>query len=92
MSAIDIDAILELSCLAITDERKEEFGQQLTTILEYMDVLKGVTANASDEFQWPLSKEVVLREDVPLDFSHKCIEKNAPDFAKHCFRVPKILS
>ncbi|MEK9726963.1 MAG: Asp-tRNA(Asn)/Glu-tRNA(Gln) amidotransferase subunit GatC [Candidatus Margulisiibacteriota bacterium] len=91
MSNIDVDSILDLSCLAITDERKKEFSGQLQKILDYMSVLNNVDQLPDPQFEWPISKDVVTREDVPKLFEHPLVEQNAPDFKSGGFSVPRII-
>ena len=92
MSSIDLDPIIELSCLEITEENKIAFKQQLDKILDYMSVINGVEDEASSEFEWPINKDVLVREDKPVSFSHDLVEKNAPEFRDGCFVVPKTLN
>ena len=91
MSNIDVDSILELSCLSITDERKQAFTEQLEKVLDYMGILNNVEADSSDAFAWPINQSVVTREDSPKSFQHPLVEKNAPDFKAGGFSVPRIV-
>ena len=89
--SIDVDSILELSCLAITDERKKEFTDQLEKVLDYMSVLNNVSDTPNDLFEWPINKQVVTRADIPQAFHHLLVEQNAPDFKEGGFSVPRIV-
>ena len=89
---MDVDSILELSCLSITEERKKEFSDQLETVLDYMTVLNKVTQTPDPAYEWPIHKSVVGREDVPESFDHPLIKENAPEYKDGGFSVPKILS
>ena len=91
MSSMDINSILDLSHLNITDERKKEFSNQIEKILDYMSVLENVKEPADPNFEWPLHKDVVDRLDDPKSFSHVLVEKNAPDFKDGGFSVPRIV-
>lgn len=91
MSNIDVDPILELSALSLTDKRKQEFSHQIESILDYMSVLNNVEEYPKDEYQWPISKHVVARDDLPKSFKHSLVEKNAPDFKFGGFSVPRIV-
>ena len=91
MSSIDLDPIVELSSLEISPENKQAFQQQLDKILNYMSVLNTVTTQPSSKFEWPLNKDVLVRDDKPVSFSHNLVEKNAPEFKSNSFVVPKIL-
>ncbi|MGC6366939.1 MAG: Asp-tRNA(Asn)/Glu-tRNA(Gln) amidotransferase subunit GatC [Candidatus Marinamargulisbacteria bacterium] len=91
MSSMDINSILELSHLNITDERKAEFSNQIGKILDYMSVLENVKEPASADYEWPLHKDVVERQDEPQSFSHDLVKENAPDFKDGGFSVPRIV-
>ena len=86
-----MDSILELSCLAITSERKKEFTDQLEKVIDYMSVLNNVNDVPDDAFEWPINKDVVTRMDVPKSFQHPLVEENAPDFKNGGFSVPRIV-
>jgi len=91
MSNIDVNAILELSCLNLTDDRKAEFTGQLEKVLDYMSVLNNVNETPDTKYEWPISKDVVTREDAPKSFEHPLVEENAPDFKEGGFSVPRIV-
>ena len=91
MSSIDLNPIIELSSLEISTNDKQAFQKQLDKILNYMSVLNTVTKKPSSEFEWPLNKDVLVRDDKPVSFSHNLVEKNAPEFKSNSFVVPKIL-
>ena len=92
MSSIELDPIIELSCLEISDSNKVAFSKQIDDVLNYMAVINNVKQVASDDFQWPIHKDVVIRPDAPKPFSHDLVAENAPEFSDGCFVVPKILS
>ena len=92
MSTIDVDSIIELCCLSLTNERKQEFSVQIEKVLDYMTVLNNVTKVPDRSFEWPIHKDVVGREDVPESFAHPLVKENAPEYKSGGFSVPKILS
>ena len=92
MSEIDIDTILELSGLRITDERKKAFSNQLDKVLDYISVLNNVTQEPKTEFEWPINKNTVERTDTPKAFQHPLVKENAPNYTDDGFSVPKIIS
>ena len=92
MSSIEIDPIIELSCLEISPDNKSAFKQQLESILDYMSVINQVEHESNPDFEWPINKNVLLRKDESVDFSHDLVSKNAPEFRDDCFVVPKILN
>ena len=92
MSMIDIDSILELSCLSITDDRKQEFSDQLDSVLDYMSVLNKVDKIPNPAYEWPIQKEMVDREDISQLFQHDLVQENAPEYKPGGFSVPRIIS
>ena len=92
MSSIEIDPIIELSCLEITPENKAAFEKQLNDILSYMSVIKGVKDVPNSDYEWPINKDVLTRKDEAVSFSHDLVSENAPNFRDGCFVVPKILN
>tara|TARA_A100000164_G_C21278347_1_gene483421 strand:+ start:150 stop:428 length:279 start_codon:yes stop_codon:yes gene_type:complete len=92
MSSIEIDPIIELSCLEITPKNKSAFKHQLEDILEYMSVINQVDHEPNSDFQWPINKDVLVRKDESVEFSHELVSENAPEFRDGCFVVPKILN
>lgn len=92
MSSIELDPIIELSCLEITSENKAAFKKQLEDILNYMSVIKGVEEVPNSNYEWPINKDVLTRKDESVSFSHELVSENAPNFRDGCFVVPKILN
>lgn len=92
MSSIELDPIIELSCLEISTENKAAFKKQLEDILEYMSVINSVDETINPDYEWPINKDVLVRKDEPVSFSHELVSENAPEFRDGCFVVPKILN
>ena len=55
-----------------------------------MSVLENVKEAADPNFEWPLHKDVVDRQDDPQSFS-TWLKKNAPDFKDGGFSVLRIV-
>tara|TARA_A100001015_G_scaffold151238_1_gene167716 strand:- start:5885 stop:6178 length:294 start_codon:yes stop_codon:yes gene_type:complete len=91
INASIIDHIEQLCCLSIKEEKKDAFSAQLNRVLDYMTVLNAVEEDPSPEFEWPLQKDAIMRDDVATHFSHPLVNQNAPDHQDGCFVVPKIL-
>ncbi len=91
MSQIDVDAICKLSCLNITDERKKEFTEQIEQVLDYMSILNKVDVVPHSDYEWPIHKDVLVRDDDPKSFQHPLVKENAPEYKEGGFSVPKIL-
>jgi len=92
MSMIDVDSILELCYLSLTDDRKQAFSVQIEKVLDYMAVLNNVKNIPDPSFEWPIHKDIVGREDVSESFDHPLVKDNAPEYKSGGFFVPKILS
>jgi len=92
ISLEEVEYVARLSRLALTDEEKKLFVQQLDSILKYVEKLNELeTSNVETTFH-VLSLRNVFREDevrdsIPLEDAIA----NAPDRIESFFRVPKIV-
>lgn len=88
----EVEYVARLSRLALNDEEKEVFGEQLDSILKYVEKLNELdTSNVEPTFH-VLSVKNVFREDVvkqsiPLEDALA----NAPDRVEDFFKVPRIV-
>jgi aspartyl-tRNA(Asn)/glutamyl-tRNA(Gln) amidotransferase subunit C len=87
----DLDHVIALSHLAIEPSRKEAYLAKLQQVLTYMDQLKQVDVEGVSPSSHALAHSTRLREDVVVAQPELLLEKNAPLFESHAFRVPKIL-
>jgi len=89
---ISIDHIANLARLSLSGEEREMFGNQLESILSYMDTLNELDTGAIEPTSHVLAIRNVTREDV--NTPSLCREDalaNAPDKTEKFYRVPKII-
>lgn len=82
--------ISSLSKLSIDEDEKEDYKNELSKIITYMDKLNEVDTSGMD-FTHVLDNKNVFRRDVPKEsISREEILKNAPN-ENGCFKVPKVM-
>ena len=83
--------VAKLARLALTEEEKELYTEQLSKILDYIDQLNEVNTEGIEPMTQPIPTVNVMREDVvKKQFTREAILKNAPHEEYGFFRVPKI--
>ncbi|MBN2058487.1 MAG: Asp-tRNA(Asn)/Glu-tRNA(Gln) amidotransferase subunit GatC [Candidatus Saganbacteria bacterium] len=89
---IDVDHVAKLARLGLGPEEKKLFGQQLSAILEYAEVLQKLDTDKVAPTSHAIPMSNVLREDKvsPCD-NVDDILANGPEQEEHMFRVPRIL-
>jgi len=87
-----IQHIAVLSRLNLSEEEKDLFGFQLSSILDYMDQLNELDTRETEPTSHVLSLSNVMRDDI-LTSSLPGEEalKNAPSRSQNFYRVPKII-
>jgi aspartyl-tRNA(Asn)/glutamyl-tRNA(Gln) amidotransferase subunit C len=92
LSKEEIEHIAILARLSLTEEEKELFGAQLSSILDYMEKLNELDTEHIEPTSHVLSISNVMREDVPRDSIPRADAlSNAPDRTDKFYRVPKII-
>ena len=92
LSKQEVEHVAKLARLAITDEEKERYSQQLSNILTYIEKLKELDTSKVEPTSHVLPMKNIFREDeVRPSLPREEILKNAPDRAEEFFRVPKII-
>jgi aspartyl-tRNA(Asn)/glutamyl-tRNA(Gln) amidotransferase subunit C len=92
LSKKEIEHIAMLARLSLTEEEKELFGAQLSSILDYMEKLNELDTEHIEPTSHVLSISNVMREDAPRDSIPKeDALSNAPDRTDKFYRVPKII-
>ena len=92
LSLDQVEHVAELAQLALTDEEKERFREQLSSILAYANRLQQVDTDDIPPTATVLPLENVMRDDkvrpsLPLD----AVLANAPATENDCFQVPVVL-
>jgi len=92
ISKEEIEHIAMLARLSLTEEEKELFGVQLSSILDYMETLNELDTEHIEPTSHVLSLFNVMREDKPRDsIPREDALSNAPDRTEKFYRVPKII-
>ena len=88
----DVQYIANLARLQVTEEEAKSYAKDMSSILEYMELLNEVdTSNVK-----PLEHVIDLDSRFRIDkaeqpLSHEDALKNAPDADSDYFRVPKVI-
>jgi aspartyl-tRNA(Asn)/glutamyl-tRNA(Gln) amidotransferase subunit C len=87
-----IQHIAVLSRLNLSEEEKDLFGSQLSSILDYVDQLNELDTRETEPTSHVLSLSNVMRDDI-LTSSLPGEEalKNAPSRSENFYRVPRII-
>jgi len=95
MSKLDIsqiEHIAKLSKLELTEEEKELYSQQLSSVLEYVEQLQEIDTENVEPTANVTGLSNVWREDKieKSDVKHSDIAQNAPEFKDGSFVVPGV--
>jgi aspartyl-tRNA(Asn)/glutamyl-tRNA(Gln) amidotransferase subunit C len=92
LSREDVQHVAMLARIELTPEEEDLYAEQLGSILEFFDRLKGVDTTRVEPTSHVLEIVNVLREDERREsYPPAEILRNAPDPSASFFRVPKIL-
>ncbi len=92
LTAKEVDHVALLARLKLTDEERERFTTQLNSILEHFEQLQQIDTTGVPPMSHAVPISNVLREDEPTpSLSPEEALRNAPDQAKGCFRVPRVI-
>ena len=96
MSKLSRDAVLklaQLSRLKLTDEEIERFREELSSILDYVEVLDKVDTKGLEPTYQVTGLKNVMRRDEVKDYQAKPKElmKKAPAVEKNQFKVKRVL-
>lgn len=92
ISKEEIEHIAVLARLSLSEEEKELFGSQLSSILDYMEKLNELDTKGIEPTSHVLTLSNVMRDDIPRpSIPKEDALMNAPDHTEKFFRVPKII-
>ncbi len=92
ISKEDIEHIALLARLLLSEEEKELFGIQLSSILDYMDKLNELDTGNIEPTSHVLSLHNVMRDDILTpSIPREDALMNAPASTEKFYRVPKII-
>ncbi len=88
----EVEKVARLARLEITESEKEAFSEQLSSILTYMEQLKGLDTEGVEPTATVLEQTNVFRADelrpsLPVEDALA----NAPESSNGFFKVPKII-
>jgi aspartyl-tRNA(Asn)/glutamyl-tRNA(Gln) amidotransferase subunit C len=87
-----IQHIAVLSRLNLSEEEKDLFGSQLSSILDYMDQLNELDTRETEPTSHVLSLSNVMRDDIlASSLPGEEALKNAPSRSENFYRVPRII-
>lgn len=89
----DLNSILYMSRLNVSDNEKEKFRKQIDDILSYFDVLTSInTENVEDSIDESIAIEELRADEVQESFSPSILKTFTADFLDGYFSVPRILN
>lgn len=92
ISRKEIEHIATLARLYLSEEEKDLYGAQLSSILDYMEKLNELDTEDIEPTSHVLPLSNVMREDIPgHSISREEALMNAPDHTDKFYRVPKII-
>lgn len=92
LSREQVEHIAELARLALSEEEKTLYQEQLSAILEYFERLQELDTEAISPTATVLPLRSVMRADEPKSpFPREDILANAPAAEEGCFEVPPVL-
>ena len=92
ISEAQVEHVAQLARLALSDEEKQRFTEQLNAILTYMEQLNEVPTEGVEPTAHVLDLVNVFRDDtVRHTLSADAALANAPETAHHFFVVPRIV-
>lgn len=88
----DVEYVAQLSKLRFNEEDMDKLTGQLNNILEYVNQLNGIDTEGVPVTAHAVPMHNVFREDVVVpSMDIEKVLQNAPDRARNCFKVPKVI-
>ncbi len=92
LNIIDMDNIAELSKLYLSDTEKQEFKQEMDSIIAFASQLKQIDTTDTPAMTHVLPLSNVFHEDVPHQpLDRDVLLDNAPQKLDGCFFVPQVV-
>ncbi len=86
----EIEKLVQLARLSLTEDEKNQLEGDLLSILGYIDKLETLDTSNIEPTSQALSLKNVFREDEPGEKAESCIEL-APAHYKDHYEAPKII-
>lgn len=88
----DVKHIARLSRLYLSNKEIDVFGDQLNTIIDYVEHLNSLDTGNVEPTSHIIPLNNVMRDDIPAaSLPVENALKNAPDSTEKFYRVPKII-
>ena len=85
-----VEYVAELNKLSLSEEEKELMQQDLSKVLQYMEVLNQLDTDGVEPLVHVSGVKNVFREDCPRpSFDRETILQNAIAVEEGCFKVPQ---
>lgn len=92
LTRAEVEHVARLARLALDEQEKERFAQQLGQILAYAQRLQQLDLTGVEPLAHVLGVTNVLRPDeVRPSLSQADVLANGPDVENGCFRVPRVV-
>ncbi len=92
LSKEEVIKIAELARIELTEQEVEKFRKELSTILNFIDVLQKLDTTGLEEVSQVTGLENVQRDDVvEIASNHEEIFNNAPEMKDGYYKVKAIL-
>ncbi|MEK6645476.1 MAG: Asp-tRNA(Asn)/Glu-tRNA(Gln) amidotransferase subunit GatC [Candidatus Firestonebacteria bacterium] len=92
ISKKEVEHVAKLACLALTEDEKELYSKQLSSILDFVGKLNELDVKDIEPTYHVLPLKNVLRDDVLKDsLPQDVVLSNAPLKEKGHFKVPRII-
>ena len=92
LSKEEVEHIALLARLSLSEEEKERYREQLSSILGHVAQLQELDTSNIEALTSVLAEKMPLRKDIPKDgFTLNETMKNAPAIKNEHFQVPLIL-
>ena len=88
----EVEHVALLGRLKLTEDERARFTTQLNSILEYFGQLQQIDTTDVPPMSHAVAITNVFREDEPqASLSPEEALQNAPDQARDCFQVPRVI-
>ena len=88
----EVEHVALLARLRLSDEERERFTTQLNSILEHFEQLQELDTSGVEPMSHAVAVSNVFREDEEEgSLTREEALQNAPDVARECFRVPRVI-
>ncbi|MBU3831348.1 MAG: Asp-tRNA(Asn)/Glu-tRNA(Gln) amidotransferase subunit GatC [Candidatus Desulfovibrio faecigallinarum] len=92
ISAKDVQHLAQLCRLRLSDEDVERFSRQLSSIVDYMEVLNTIDTSGVAPLYSPAEHKIQYRQDVATHVRTRDeVLANAPERDENYFIVPRIV-